>query len=66
MTVENGHCENADVIKDMKTAIFGNGRPGIKEVVAKQSVLIWIVIVLLIGNGGLLFKLINQISNITK
>lgn len=48
------HKAMVESVNDLKKAIFGNGRPGLKEKVIKLEVMIWIVITLLIGNGGLL------------
>ncbi|NIU83355.1 MAG: hypothetical protein GWN64_07710 [Candidatus Thorarchaeota archaeon] len=49
------HCEahrnNTDAL--MKV-MFGNGQKGIQERVFKLEVMIWILIGLVLGNGGLL------------
>lgn len=54
------------ITDDLKKAIFGNGRAGLKEKVVKLEVLIWIVITLLLGNGGLLAYTFMTISNLKK
>ena len=56
---------NQQIIQDLKSAVFGNSRIGIQARVIKLEVLIWIVILLLVGNGALLgwtIKTVNLLS----
>ena len=60
-------CEGHQLImQDLKNAVFGNGRIGILARVIKLEVLIWIVIVLLLGNGGLMAYTLKILSGVTK
>ena len=51
-------------IKELWSIIKGNGKKGLQEKVIKLEVLIWIVIILLLGNGGLMAYTIKFISGL--
>lgn len=54
-----------NTLKDLKNAVFGNGRPGIKDRVIKMEVMIYIVIALLVTNGALLGWTIKSVSKLS-
>ena len=41
-------------LKDLSHAVFGNARKGLVERVIRMEVMMWVVIALLLGNGGLI------------
>ena len=41
-------------LKDLSHAVFGNTRKGLVERVIRMEVMMWVVIALLLGNGGLI------------
>jgi len=55
-----------ETIEELKKAVFGNGRPGLKEKVTKLETMIWIVITLLLANGGLLSYTLFTIAGLKK
>ena len=67
MAERRAQCEvNTKVITDLESTVFGNGKLGIKDRVMKLEVLMWIVIVLLVGNGSLLGWTIKTLSVLSK
>lgn len=50
----------------MEKTLEGNGRKGVVERVAKMEVLMWIVIMLLLSNGGLLAYTLFTIAGLKK
>jgi hypothetical protein len=52
------------LLDDLKHAVFGNGRPGLKDRMMRLEVQMWVVLGLLMGNGGLLWKVLTDIAHI--
>lgn len=53
-------------IEKLERTLEGNGRKGLIERVAKLEVMVWIVIMLLMGNGGLLAFALTAIAGLKK
>jgi len=58
----DAHKEKTEELRD---AMFGNGRPGLKDRVIKLEVMMYIIIGLLLGNGALLAWTTKTVINLT-
>lgn len=64
---EKANCINHQTkTNSLWNTVEGNGKSGLKDRVLKLEILIWIVIALLIGNGGLVAYSLKLISLIKK